>query len=129
RGRDFFGAGPRCSLCASDAHLMDACPEALCHRCLRPGHAARDCRDAPRPMPEVCTACGDVGHSWKWCEAVDGEAKLSAGATCMTCGECGHLDCKKVKRHKTHDVYCAWCARPGHTGPSCPQKRGHARRR
>lgn len=129
RGRDFFGAGPRCSLCASDAHLMDACPEALCHRCLRPGHAARDCREAPRPMPEVCTACGDVGHSWKWCEAVDGEAKLSAGATCMTCGERGHLDCKKVKRHKTHDVYCAWCARPGHTGPSCPQKRGHARRR
>ncbi|KAH8076144.1 hypothetical protein JL721_132 [Aureococcus anophagefferens] len=98
RGRDFFGAGPRCSLCASDAHLMDACPEALCHRCLRRA-TRRDCRDAPRPMPEVCTACGDVGHSWKWCEAVDGEAKLSAGATCMTCGERGHLDCKKKRGH------------------------------
>ena len=127
QGRTFFGTGPRCALCASAAHLMDSCPEALCHRCLEPGHAARDCPNPRRDMPEICTACGDVGHSWKWCEAVDGEARLSAGATCMSCGKVGHLDCKKVKKPKTHDVYCAFCARAGHTEPSCPAKRNAGR--
>ena len=79
RGSGLFGPGPRCALCASDLHLMDSCPLAICHRCLRPGHAARDCREPPRQMPELCTACGAVGHSWKWCEATDGEVRGRRG--------------------------------------------------
>ena len=118
----------RCFLCASDAHLAEACPNQLCRRCRRPGHVARDCRNPPRPMPELCTACGAVGHSWKWCEAGDGEARLSDGATCMVCGREGHLICGAVAGPATHDVYCAWCARAGHTEPSCPMKQAGGRR-
>ena len=79
-------------------------------------------------MPELCTACGAVGHSWKWCEAGDGEARLSDGATCMVCGREGHLICGAVAGPSTHDVYCAWCARAGHTEPSCPMKQAGGRR-
>ena len=118
----------RCCLCASDTHLMDACPNQLCRRCHQPGHQARACRGRPQPMPALCTACGAVGHSWKWCEAGDGEARLSDGATCMVCGKPDHLICGKFEGPTTHDVYCAWCARPGHTEPSCPMKQAGGRR-
>ena len=68
---------------------------------------AKDFRSSLQEVAELCTACGAVGHSWKWCEAADGEERLSRGATCMTCGQRGHLDCDDGPRPRTHAPQCA----------------------
>ena len=96
-----------------------------------PNPLTAPCASCGQPLDAAanfCTACGAVGHSWKWCEAGDGEARLSDGATCMVCGREGHLICGAVAGPSTHDVYCAWCARAGHTEPSCPMKQAGGRR-
>ncbi|KAJ1444782.1 hypothetical protein M885DRAFT_454414, partial [Pelagophyceae sp. CCMP2097] len=112
-----------CSLCAQTGHVMEGCPHSLCSRCLRKGHGPRDCRHKAVKLPEICTACGKYGHTWKWCEETDGDKRLADGAKCIICAERGHLDCSKTQKPpRTPDVYCAWCARNGHTEPSCPAR-------
>ncbi|KAJ8602160.1 hypothetical protein CTAYLR_003513 [Chrysophaeum taylorii] len=118
-----------CSYCGREGHLMDACPKTVCERCFEEGHAVQACRKPRDYRPTVvCTACGALGHSWKWCvDAREGHRRLSRGAICLSCGGRDHLVCGSPKLPTTREVYCSWCASEGHTEPSCPVR--HTKRR
>ena len=64
-------------------------------------------------MPELCTACGAVGHSWKWCEAGDGEARLSMERR-LCVWAVGHLICGAAEGAGA-TTSTARGARAGHT--------------
>jgi hypothetical protein len=82
-----------CRICSSDQHLMQDCPDYVCHQCGIQGHIKRNCQ-TPR-----CGACSRFGLTCA-CDNDDGmtESVLSENTNVVRkCGECHQFVCVCAK--------------------------------
>ena len=90
KGTATSAAYPRrfpCFLCArDDGHTAGGCPEQVCFRCQRSGHAARDCPPKRWGRLSCCALCGGTNHETITCDASAASVQLLGDrAECLCC--------------------------------------------
>lgn len=120
-----------CSLCESNQHLIQNCPDLFCFKCKQYGHFKKDCK---KPDIEKCSYCQMDGHSrnkcpidvpnrnepvtvCSYCGVKGHHCSLCPEIKCRNCGTLGHMSshCKQPKV-----ITCLNCDMPGHHIRECP---------